>query len=63
MQGRTTSSTGEDRNMKSSAPLGLSFLRIIMNPKAMTIDQMYGYFDELNEWNDGILATTYRLAY
>ena len=33
-----------------------------MNPKAMTIDQMYGYFDELNEWNDGILATTYRSA-
>ena len=35
--------------------------RIIMNPKAMTINQMYGFFDELNEWNDGILATTYRL--
>ena len=34
--------------------------RIIMNPKAMTINQMYGHFDELNEWNDGILATTYR---
>ena len=34
--------------------------RIIMNPKAMTINQMYGFFDELNEWNDGILATTYR---
>ena len=36
--------------------------RIIMNPKAMTINQMYGFFDELNEWNDGILATTYRLC-
>ena len=34
--------------------------KIIVNPKAMTIDQMYGYFDENNEWNDGILATTYR---
>ena len=36
--------------------------RIIMNPKAMTINQMYGHFDELNEWNDGILATTYRYS-
>ena len=35
--------------------------RTIMNPKALTINQMYGFFDELNEWNDGILATTYRL--
>ena len=34
--------------------------RIIMNPKALTINQMYGHFDELNEWNDGIIATTYR---
>ena len=34
--------------------------RTIMNPKALTINQMYGFFDELNEWNDGILATTYR---
>lgn len=34
--------------------------RIIINPKAITIKQMYGHFDELNEWNDGILATTYR---
>ena len=36
--------------------------RTIMNPKALTINQMYGFFDELNEWNDGILATTYRFG-
>ncbi len=26
----------------------------------MTINQLYGYFNEVNEWNDGILATSYR---
>ena len=34
--------------------------KIVVNPKSMTIEQMYGHFDENNEWNDGILATTYR---
>lgn len=34
--------------------------KIVVNPKSLTIEQMYGFFDENNEWNDGILATTYR---
>ena len=49
--------TNKGNNEKEEAS---SVHRIIVNPKSMTIEQMYGYFDENNEWNDGILATTYR---
>ena len=33
--------------------------QIILNPKAMKIDQLYGWFDA-DEWKDGILATNFR---
>ena len=32
---------------------------VILNPKAMQIDQLYGYFNK-DEWKDGILATNFR---
>ena len=32
---------------------------VILNPKAIKIDQLYGYFND-DEWKDGILATCFR---
>ena len=33
---------------------------VILNPKAIKIDQLYGYFDKDDEWKDGIMATNFR---
>ena len=43
----------------AQGPNGKAPSCVILNPKAMKIDQLYGWFDA-DEWKDGILATSFR---
>lgn len=40
---------------------GLMIKYFVINPKAITLNQLYGYFDPISsEWTDGICAFTFR---
>ncbi|KAL7709319.1 dynein heavy chain cytosolic putative [Lotmaria passim] len=44
---------------------GRSFQKVfthICNPKSVTMDQLYGAYDENGEWKDGVLCVLFRLA-
>ncbi|CAG0892989.1 unnamed protein product, partial [Cyprideis torosa] len=46
-------------NSRGSKELAVEYQTI--NPKALTIGQLYGKFDDIShEWTDGVLATTFR---
>lgn len=40
---------------------GITIHRHFINPKSMTMDQLYGYYDSKNcEWRDGVLSSVMR---
>ncbi|CAG5890787.1 unnamed protein product [Menidia menidia] len=52
---------GDPLGGKTSAYKEFAVNYSIINPKAITMGQLYGCFDPVShEWSDGVLATTYR---
>jgi dynein heavy chain, axonemal len=53
------------RQSKGENVGGRSFQKVythICNPKSVTMDQLYGAYDENGEWRDGVLCVLFRLA-
>lgn len=71
--GKTTAYTSLQRALTSCAERQAKredmgpreFMKVhthICNPKAVTMDQLYGAYDENGEWSDGILCVLFRYA-